>query len=277
MVMTILEVGALPKPLRQELAVKYQTLQLPNDASRPAFLAEHGASVTVVVVGPPGMDAAVIDALPNLGAIVHFQDSHASGDVDEAPQLGIAVSHSPNAFNYGVAETAVGLMLDMVRGFCADGFGRVRRGLGQLVPPLAHQVSGLRVGLLDLSRIGSAIASRLAVELAVSVDALMTAMAGGKGTDKLIDRAVLEALGPDGYLVINTASGGIVDPGADESDALRQWRAFDNGALFPHIADATRDDWPTADALVLGNLDEYFKTLTTPVVNPTHPPSGTSA
>jgi lactate dehydrogenase-like 2-hydroxyacid dehydrogenase len=103
---------------------------------------------------------------------------------------------------------------------------------------LGRDVSGSRVGILGLGGIGSAIAARLVgfdcaigyhnrrqvpgspyryaaspVELAESVDVLMVAAAGGAGTENLVSRAVLEALGPDGY-VINIARGSVVDQDA---------------------------------------------------------------
>jgi lactate dehydrogenase-like 2-hydroxyacid dehydrogenase len=39
------------------------------------------------------------------------------------------------------------------------------------------------------------------VELAESVDVLVVATPGGNETEKLVSRAVLEALGPKGYLI----------------------------------------------------------------------------
>jgi lactate dehydrogenase-like 2-hydroxyacid dehydrogenase len=56
-------------------------------------LAEHGPSVTAIVdSGPPGVDADLMNALPNLGAIVHVGDGYDTIDVDEARTLGVGVS-----------------------------------------------------------------------------------------------------------------------------------------------------------------------------------------
>ena len=103
---------------------------------------------------------------------------------------------------------------------------------------LGRDLSGSRVGILGLGGIGSAIAARLVgfdcviayhnrrpvpgspyryaaspVELAESIDVLVSATTGGAGTEKLVGGAVLEALGPDGY-VINIARGSVVDQDA---------------------------------------------------------------
>ena len=47
-------------------------------------------------------------------------------------------------------------------------------------------------------------------ELAKRVDVLVVAAAGGSGTQKLVDRDVIDALGPDGYPV-NIARESVVD------------------------------------------------------------------
>jgi lactate dehydrogenase-like 2-hydroxyacid dehydrogenase len=161
--MSVLQVGVIEPALARALAAKYQTLQLPNDPARNAFLAQHAASITAVVdFGPPGVDADLMKSLPNLGAIVHQGAGYDSIDVDAARQLGIGVSNTPDVLNDAVADTAVGLMLATMRGLCtAD--RHVRAGLWPLNGkyPLGRDMSGSRVGILGLGRIGSAIATRL--------------------------------------------------------------------------------------------------------------------
>jgi lactate dehydrogenase-like 2-hydroxyacid dehydrogenase len=100
---------------------------------------------------------------------------------------------------------------------------------------LARKVSGARLGIIGLGRIGSAIARRAEafgmkisytdrsviagsayafhpdpVALASNVDFLVVAAYGGPSTRGLVDAKVLEALGPDGVL-INVARGSVVD------------------------------------------------------------------
>jgi len=238
--MNVLLVGTIEPSLARTVETKYTALQLPNDPTRTAFLAEHGASVTAIVdFGPPGVDADLMKALPNLGAIVHHGAGYDSIDVDAAHHLGIGVSNTPDVLNDTVADTAVGLMLATMRGLCtADRFAR--DGLWRLNGryPLGRDLSGSRVGILGLGRIGSAIAQRLVgfdcaiayhsrrqvpgapfryapspVQLAESVDVLVVATVGGPGTIHLVSRMVLEALGPYGY-VINIARGSVIDQDA---------------------------------------------------------------
>ena len=93
--MSVLQVGTIEPTLANTLAVKYQALQLPDDSSSDAFLAEHAASVTAIVSsGPPGVDADLMEALPSLGAIVHQGAGYETIDVDAAHRLGIGVSNT---------------------------------------------------------------------------------------------------------------------------------------------------------------------------------------
>jgi lactate dehydrogenase-like 2-hydroxyacid dehydrogenase len=313
--MSVLQVGRIQPSLATALAAKYQVLQLPDDSTRAAFVAKHGASITAIVcLGPPGVDADLMAALPNLGAIVNQGAGYDTIDVDTARRLGIGVSNTPDVLNATVADAAVGLMLATMRGLCvAD--RQVRAGVwprnGSFT--LGRDVSGSRVGILGLGRIGSAIAARLVgfdcaiayhnrrqvpgcpyryaaspVELAQSVDVLVIATTGGAGTEKLVDRAVLEALGPDGYL-INIARGSVVDQDAlvellvggglagagldvfaEEPYVPTELRRLGNVVLTPHLGGATVGALVTMRELVLRNLDQYVTrgTLTTPVVRP---------
>jgi lactate dehydrogenase-like 2-hydroxyacid dehydrogenase len=233
----VLQVGPLKPSLAEILAVDHRALTLPVDDSRQAFLAEHGASVTAVVTsGRTGVDAELMAELPHLGAIVHFGVGYDTTDVDEAARRGIGVSNTPDVLTDCVADTAVGLLIDTLRGFsAADRFVRAGRWPREGNVPLARKVSGSRVGIIGLGRIGAAIADRLvgfgcdigyhnrnqvpdspyryatsAALLAASVDVLVVAAAGGEGTRHLVDREVLEALGRNGFL-INVARGSVVD------------------------------------------------------------------
>ncbi len=237
----VLQVGPLKQSLTDTLAGTYDALLLPTDQpERDAFLSEHGTAVTVAVTsGRTGVDAALMAALPRLAAIVHFGVGYDTTDIDAAAARGIAVSNTPDVLTDCVADTAVGLMIDTLRQFSAsDRYVRAGQWPTAGNYPLTRQVSGCRVGILGLGRIGGAIASRLTAfgcpiwyhnrrpvagspftyvaspaELARAVDVLVVAAAGGSGTRHLIDSDVIAALGPDGYL-INVARGSVVDEAA---------------------------------------------------------------
>lgn len=319
--MDVLEVGK-PEPLLADaLAAKYQALRLPDGPERAPFLAKHGPSITAAVVsGPPGVDADLMKALPGMGAIVNYGVGYDAIDVGEARRLGIGVSNTPGVLTDSVADAAVGLLLMTMRGFAAaDRYVRAGRWPVDGPFPLTCDVSKTRVGILGLGRIGSAIASRLAgfgcvisyhnrnqvsdssyryapslTELAEWADALVVSVSGGKNTAALVNRQVLAALGPKGYL-INVARGSVVDQDAlvellgagalsgagldvytDEPHVPDSLRDLDNVVLLPHIGSATTRTRDAMAALVLRNLDQYHTdgTLTTPVVQPTRSTPG---
>ena len=72
------------------------------------------------------------------------------------------MSNTPDVLTDCVADTAVGLMIDVMRQFSAsDRYVRAGRWPVEGNYPLTRQVSNTRVGIIGLGRIGSAIAKRL--------------------------------------------------------------------------------------------------------------------
>jgi lactate dehydrogenase-like 2-hydroxyacid dehydrogenase len=264
----VLQVGPLKPSLAETLRTSYSAHVLPDDDSeRAAFLAEHAGEITVAVTsGRTGVDAELMSALPRLGAVVNFGVGYDTTDVEAAASRGIAVSNTPDVLTDCVADTAVGLMIDVLRQFsAADRYVRQGRWLVDGNYPLTRQVSNTRVGIIGLGRIGSAIAQRLSgfgcsiyyhnrrqiadtpftyvaspVALAREVDVLIVAAAGGAETRNLIDREVIDALGADGYL-INVSRGSVVDEAA-LVDALAAGRLAGAGldvfADEPQVPDA---------------------------------------
>src|SRR5882757_5019265 len=238
---TVLQVGPLKPSLEQTLQDDYAAYVLPDEpAERDTFLSSHGGDITAVVTsGRTCVDAALMSALPNLGAVVNFGVGYDTTDVDAAAERGVAVSNTPDVLTDCVADTAVGLTIDTLRQFsAADRYVRAGRWPAEGNYPLTRQVSNTRVGIIGLGRIGSAIAKRLSAfgctlsyhnrhvvddspyeyvsspaELARNVDVLIVAAAGGSGSRQLVSREVLDALGADGYL-INIARGSVVDEDA---------------------------------------------------------------
>ncbi|MCV7214561.1 2-hydroxyacid dehydrogenase [Mycobacterium crocinum] len=303
--MAILVVGRLEPSLEKQLTDRHTPLRLPVDA-------EQAEDVTVIVCnGRPGVDAALMDSLPQLRAIVNFGAGYDAIDVTAARDRGIGVSNTPDVLNDTVADTALGLILDTLRRFpAADRYVRAGRWAIDGPFPYTRDLTGSRVGILGLGRIGSAIATRLRgfdcaiayhnrheipgspyryaaspVELAADVDVLVVVTAGGPDTAHLVDREVLAALGPDGYL-INVARGSVVDQNvliefleqgrlagagldvyAAEPDVpVRLWE-LDNVVLLPHMGSATARTRTAMATLAMRNLEEFLASgqLVTPV------------
>ncbi|BBZ03131.1 hydroxyacid dehydrogenase [Mycolicibacterium chitae] len=318
--MNILQVGGLEPQLAELVALRYQPLVLPPPGEeRERFLAEHGPAVKVILAsGGRGLDDELFAALPELEAVVNNGAGVDNIDLAAAGRRGIGVSNTPDVLSDTVADTAIGLILMCLRRFgSADRFVREGRWATEGVFPYARDLTGSTVGILGLGRLGNAVATRLlafdctiayhnrrriegspyryaasARELAESVDILVVATAGGKGTEKLVDREVLTALGPQGYL-INIARGTVVDEAAliellsadrlagagldvfaDEPHVPAALRALDNVVLFPHIGSATARTRRAMAELTLRNLESYLRTgqLVTPVLRPEKAP-----
>ena len=310
--MAVLVVGSPEPSLAAELEQRKTLLHLPPGPQRAAFLDRHAADVTVILsCGRPGVDSGLMAQLPNLEAIANFGAGVDAIDLDAARGRGIAVSNTPDVLTDTVADTALGLILDTMRGFsAADRYIRAGRWPVEGPLPYTRDLSGSRVGILGLGRIGSAIATRLLgfdcavayhnrreipdspyryaaspVELAGSVDVLVAATAGGPETTQLVDRRVLEALGPQGYL-INIARGSVVDEDAlidllhsgglagagldvfaHEPAVPAALCELDNVVLLPHVGSNTARARTAMAQLALRNIDEWLtnRRLVTPV------------
>ena len=202
----------------------------------PAQFAELAPRIRgIAASGEAKVPESLIKQLPALEMISVFGVGYDGVDVAAARAHGVPVTNTPDVLTDDVADLGVALMLSIARRVPqADKF--VRAGLWPSGPfPLARKVSGARLGIVGLGRIGQAIARRAeafgmsiayttrnkkpdcpyayypnAEALAHQVDFLMVITPGGTATHGLIDAKVLAALGPKGYL-INVARGSVVD------------------------------------------------------------------
>ncbi len=298
----LLSNGRLPPGLLARLAADYALTTLGEQADPAAHLAEHGADYDGLVTSAAvGADAALLARLPRLKVISSFGVGLDKIDLAAARVLGIAVGYTPDVLNDCVADTAWGLLIDVARGFsAADRY--VRRGLWPQGPyPLGRQVSGARLGIVGMGRIGRSIAQRSTgfemqvryhtrtpvanlpwahepslIELARWADFLVLITAGGAGTRHLVDAAVLDALGPEGYL-INVSRGSVVDEAAlvealcerriagagldvfeHEPHVPAALMALDHVVLLPHVASATQQTRQAMADRVVDNLQAFF-------------------
>jgi lactate dehydrogenase-like 2-hydroxyacid dehydrogenase len=302
----VLQVGPLMPTVQESIRKDYSAVRLPDAGTeREEFLQKHGASFEIAVTsGKFGVGTELMRALPSLRAVINFGVGYDTTDVGQAAERGITVSNTPDVLNDCVADTAVALYLDVLRKTsAADRY--VRRGdwLSQGNFPLATKASGRRVGILGLGRIGRVIARRLEgfdcdisyhsrnpvagvayryaaspVELAAGCDVLIVAAAGGPGSARLVDADVIEALGPDGYL-INIARGSVVDEEAlvaallagrlagagldvfmKEPKVPEDLLDLDNVVLLPHLGSGTHETRAGMAELTLANLRSYVTT-----------------
>ena len=185
------------------------------------------------------LGADIIDALPNLAMIANYGVGYDTIDVAHATRKGIKVTNTPDVLTQDVADLAVGLIIAQYRGIPgADHWVKSGQWSATGAYPLQRKVSGKRIGVVGLGRIGRAIAERLSpfgVELsyyarqpketpgwthindietlASKVDILVVSLSGGPETQGMVGKAAIEALGPEGVLV-NISRGTTLDEGA---------------------------------------------------------------
>ena len=233
---TVLQLGPLLPLVEKGLAANYTHLNLAGAPDAQGFLAENGPRIDAIASsGRNGVNAALVDACPNLKLIAHFGVGYDNVDVEHARKKSVVVSNTPDVLTDCVADLAIAMLIDAARGISA-GDRYVRAGRWPKGPmPLATKVTGKRLGVVGLGRIGRAIAARAEgfdmeiryhnrrqspdapyayehslLALARWCDFLVVATAGGEATRGLISAAVIEALGTKGFLV-NIARGSVVD------------------------------------------------------------------
>lgn len=312
---TLLQLLALPilPDAQKRLDAHYRCLRLWEADDPNRLMREHAEQVEVLIASAfhPAR-AALIDQLPRLKAICSLGVGYDNIDIEHAHARGIQVSNTPDVLNDCVADLTWGLILATMRGMGrAERFVREGKWGSQLASlPLGRRVTGKRLGIVGLGRVGLAVAQRAAgfamdlryhnrrpradvawayesdlLSLAAWSDILVVATVGGPATRHLIDRRVLEALGPEGVL-INVARGSVVDEKAlidaletgliagagldvfeaepHVPDALK---AMENVVLMPHIASATLETRQAMVNLLVENAESYARSgkVLTPV------------
>ncbi|WP_181708586.1 2-hydroxyacid dehydrogenase [Chthonobacter rhizosphaerae] len=227
--------------VRDQLDARFEIHDLHAAEDKDALLDAVGPTIrAVATAGSAGVGADLMRRLPNLEIVAHFGVGYDPVDVGHAASAGVVVTNTPDVLTDEVADTAMGLLLMTVRELSAaerwvragnwetKGAYRLTRG----------SLTGRRLGIFGLGRIGKAIARRAEafglsiayhnrrpvadvaypyhdtlVGLAAAVDTLMVVAPGGPGTRHAVNAAVLEALGPDGVLV-NVGRGSVVDEAA---------------------------------------------------------------
>ena len=240
----VLAVARLAPMYTQQLQSLFQLHDRLQETD-PAALAEAAPRIQAMAAqGESKVTEELMAQLPALKLISVMGVGYDGVDVAAAKRRGITVTHTPDVLNDEVADTAIGLMLCAARQLpAADRFVRAGEWLKGPMP-LQRKMSGARLGVVGMGRIGKAIAQRAqafgmsiaytarsakadvphrffgsVVDLAANSDFLVVITPGGAGTRKLINAEVLKALGTNGILV-NVARGSVVDEAA-LIDALR--------------------------------------------------------
>ena len=289
-------------PTQQRLDQEFTCHKLHEAAERGAFLRGLAPRVRALATfGPAGADAKLMDALPKLEIISNFGVGVDAIDLDAAKKRKVIVTNTPDVLNDCVADTAMALALNAMRKFPqADAYLRTGAWAARGGTPLSTSLGGKTMGILGMGRIGEAIAARAQAfgmkiryhnrnkknvaypydadpaALAKNSDVLMIVTPGGAGTEKLVNTKVLDALGPEGY-VVNIARGSVIDEPvllkylqekklagagldvfADEPRVPLAFLTLDNVVLFPHVGSATTETRTAMGNLQVDNLIAHF-------------------
>src|SRR3954452_9152868 len=266
------------------------------------FFKQHAPTVRgLACFGPMAVDGKVMDLLPKLEIISNFGVGVDAINLDDAKKRGIIVTNTPDVLNETVADTAFALVLNTVRRFPqSEQYLRAGNWASRGPYSLTTDAGGKVLGILGLGRIGEAIAKRALacgmqiryhnrrkkdvpypydadpIALAKNSDVLMVVTPGGPETAKLVNAKVLDALGPQGFLV-NIARGSVIDEPvllrylqekriagagldvfADEPRVPPEFFTLENAVLFPHVGSATAETRKAMGDLQIENLRLHF-------------------
>ncbi len=155
----------LPEPIETRMMELFETRLNRDDApmtQTQLIAAVRDADVLVPTV-TDRIDAAVLaQAGPNLRLIASFGTGVDHIDLATARQRGITVTNTPGVLTEDTADMTMALILAVARRL-AEGERLIRAGVWQGWGPtfmLGHRISGKRLGIIGMGRIGQAVARR---------------------------------------------------------------------------------------------------------------------
>ncbi|MEA2238648.1 MAG: glyoxylate reductase [Thermoanaerobaculia bacterium] len=253
--------------------VEHPTEQGRSEEEMITILSEADAAITLL---SDPLTRNVLAANTGLHMIANYAVGYNNVDVDAARELGITITNTPGVLTEATADLAIGLMLAVMRRI-VEGDREVRatgRCVWEPLHLLGTGLTGKRLGIIGMGRIGSAVATRakafgmevigvrsgesigelLATSDVVSIHAPLTGE-----TRHLINESTLMAM-KRGAFVINTARGPLVDESAlcdaldaghlagaaldvyeDEPHVNPRLLSMPNVVLAPHIGSATEE------------------------------------
>ena len=292
----LLVLAPIPPDLRSALTERYDLTDF--DASKAGAWSGFAIGVTT---GMSGAGAREFEACPDLRLLVSQGVGLDKIDLKEAKRRGIAVAHTPDEIYEDVGDYAIAMIYAIMRRLVeADAFVRAGRW-GKERIATSRRVSGKTVGIVGLGRIGQHVAQRAEAigmnvlyqgraakpgiaypfvakleELATRADVLVLSCPGGSATHHLINKGILEKLGPDGFL-INVSRGSVVDEAAlldaletkaiagaaldvfeNEPNLDPRFLTLDNVVLAPHSSSITLETRAAIIARMLHDIAAFL-------------------
>lgn len=297
-------------PVQAELDREFTVHRLWTASDPGRFLRGTCADVkAVVTVGAAGVRPGIVEALPRLELIACFGTPNARVEFAGAAERGLPITNTPDDILGIVAELAAGMTVTLMRAIVRnDRFLRSGRWPSD-APYAGNTLIGKTCGIVGLGGIGREVAARLVAfgmkisyqgprrkpdvsydyfedvrALAHASDCLVITCPSTLETRGLIDSRVLEALGPEGYLV-NVARGPIVDERAliaalnekriagaaldvfwNEPHVPEALLDMENVVLLPHTGSTTREIREERGRKLMANLRAHFAGQSLPYV-----------
>lgn len=310
----ILQAGPYPDWDQIPLDDAFDVKRLFDAADVAAVIAEFGPVARAIATrGELGADADLINACPNLEIISVYGVGYDAVDVALCKQKGIHVTNTPDVLTGDVADLGVAMMLCQSRGMIgAEAWVRNGSWAAKGLYDLKRRVFGRKAGILGLGRIGYEVGKRLAgfdmdvaytdiaakdyapdwtylpdpKALAEHADFLFVTLAASAETRHIVNKEIIEAVGPDGMIInisrapnidenalIHALSSGALGSAAldvfeGEPELDPRFLDLPNVLLQPHHASGTIETRQAMGQLMRDNLAAHFagKPLLTPVV-----------
>ncbi|MBX2804968.1 MAG: 2-hydroxyacid dehydrogenase [Hyphomicrobiales bacterium] len=232
----ILQIAPMMPHVEEALNNAYTVYKYWKSDDKEALISASSADIrAVATTGNHGCPPSLIAKLPKLEIIASYGVGYDAIDISACKAAGVRVSNTPDVLNDAVAEITLGLMIALCRRIPqADQYTRQGSWIDANYP-LTGELTGTKVGILGLGRIGKEIARRCQAfkmevvyhgrnkqpyepypfypdltAMAKDVDWLVVIAPGSAETTGIVSRQVMEALGPEGNLV-NMARGSLVD------------------------------------------------------------------
>jgi lactate dehydrogenase-like 2-hydroxyacid dehydrogenase len=310
----LLQVGPYPDWDQIPLDSAFDCKRLFEAEDKDALLAAVGPDVRAIATrGELGASADLINACPNLEIVSVYGVGYDAVDIDLCREKAIRVTNTPDVLTGDVADLGVAMMLCQSRGMIgAEAWVRDGSWASQGLYSLKRRVFGRKAGILGLGRIGFEVGKRLAgfdmdiaysdigpkdyapdwtfvadaKALAEHSDFFFVTLAASAETRHIVNRDVIEAVGPDGMVInisrasnineddlIEALSNGTLGSAAldvfeGEPDLDPRFLTLDNVMVQPHHASGTIETRKAMGQLMRDNLTAHFqgKSLPSPVV-----------
>ncbi|WP_428670997.1 2-hydroxyacid dehydrogenase [Roseibium sp.] len=299
----------MPRPMlpivQEQLDAAFTVHRLYEAENPEKMLADVGEKIRGIAMAFGPVSAELLSKTPNAEIVASFGVGYDHINTDDCLAAKVMVTNTPDVLTEEVADTAMALTLMSLRELGqAEQWLRTGKwaasGPYHLTPATAQ---GRTMGIFGLGRIGKAIARRAEAfgmkicyhgrnrqadvaypyhatltDLAAACDTLMVVAPGGAETKHAVNAEVLEALGPDGF-VINIGRGSVIDEAAliaalengtifgagldvfeDEPHVPEKLMALPRVTLLPHVGSASQATRNAMGQLVVDNLKSWFET-----------------